>query len=154
MPKYVGKKWWQLANYKAPTVTVLCTCSFVCTNVRTEPFYVQKYQCMQILNLSNPVLSHAQNFIWWVNCMPIFQQGCSVILLQMIHLQLQEWKWALQFLVDIDFRHCYIGQKLFCFKFRLFSLIVIHISHSYFSFLFLSNIKKIVLQFLFCINCQ
>ena len=37
-----------------PTVTVLCTLNFACTNVLAEPFYVHKNQCMQILNLSSP----------------------------------------------------------------------------------------------------
>ena len=70
-------------------------------------------------------LSHVHNFIWLVNCTPTLKQVCSVILLQTIHLQLHEWKLALQFLVDIDCRHCYIGQKLFCFNFELFSIIFI-----------------------------
>ena len=69
------------------------------------------------------LLLHVQNFICRVNCMPTLQQVCSVILLQIIHLQLHEWKWALQILVDIDYRHCYIGQNLFSFKFELFSLV-------------------------------
>ena len=112
-----------------------------------------------MIYLGMPLL-HVQNLIWRVNCMPIFQQVCSVTLLQIIHLQLHGWKWALQFLVDIDCRYCYIGQKLLCFKFQLFSLIVTHISlhhtgcRSYFSFLFLSNIKKFVLQFPYCIDHQ
>ena len=36
------------------------------------------------------LLSHMQNFKWQVNCMPIFQQVCLVILWQKIHLQLHE----------------------------------------------------------------
>ena len=52
-------KRWQLANCKwcklAPTITVLCTCSFACTKVRAEPFHVHENQCTQILNLSSPV---------------------------------------------------------------------------------------------------
>ena len=32
--------------------------------------------------------SHVQNFIWRVDCMPTLQQVCSVIFLQIIHLQL------------------------------------------------------------------
>ena len=51
------------------------------------------------------LLSHMQNFIWQVNCMPTLQQVSLVILLQIIHLQLCESKWALQLLVDIDCRH-------------------------------------------------
>ena len=39
----------------APTVTVLCTHNFACTNVHTKPFYVHENECMQILNLSSPV---------------------------------------------------------------------------------------------------
>ena len=34
--------------------------------------------------------SHVQNFIWWVDCMPTLQQVCSVIFLQIIHLQLHD----------------------------------------------------------------
>ena len=34
------------------------------------------------------ILLHMQNFIWHVNRMPTLQQACSVILLQIIHLQL------------------------------------------------------------------
>ena len=41
-------------------------------------------------------------------------QVCLVVLWQKIHLQLHEWKWALQFLVDINCRYCDIDQKLFC----------------------------------------
>ena len=74
------------------------------------------------------LLFQVKNFIWLVNCTPTLQQVCSVILLQIIHLQLHDRKWALQFIVDVDCRHCYIGQKFFCFKFELFSFIVIHIS--------------------------
>ena len=41
----------------APTVTVLCTHNFACTNVCTKLFYVYENQCMQILNLSSPGIS-------------------------------------------------------------------------------------------------
>ena len=41
----------------APTVTVLYTRNFACTNVRAEPFYVHESQCRQILNLSSPGMS-------------------------------------------------------------------------------------------------
>ena len=34
------------------------------------------------------LLLHLQNFIWWVNSKPTLQEVCSVILLQIIHLQL------------------------------------------------------------------
>ena len=34
------------------------------------------------------LLLHVQNFIWQVNCIPTLQQVSSVILLQIIHLQL------------------------------------------------------------------
>ena len=38
-----------------PTVTVLCTHNFACTNVLAKPFYKHENQCMQIFNLLNPV---------------------------------------------------------------------------------------------------
>ena len=45
-------------------VTVLCTHNFACTNVHAEPFYMHKNQCIQILNLSSPVVG---GFKWiWV----------------------------------------------------------------------------------------
>ena len=47
------------------------------------------------------LLSCVQNFIWQVNYMPTLLQVRSFILLQIIHLQLHEWKWALQFLVTL-----------------------------------------------------
>ena len=37
-----------------PTVTVLCTSNFACTNMRIEPSYVHENQCMQKSNLSSP----------------------------------------------------------------------------------------------------
>ena len=43
------------------------------------------------------LVSHMQNFIWQVNFTPTLRKVCSVMLLPIIHLQLPEWKWALQF---------------------------------------------------------
>ena len=38
----------------APTVTVLGTYNYACTNVRAKPFYVHENRCTQILNVSSP----------------------------------------------------------------------------------------------------
>ena len=59
MAKDIGKAM-SISTFKikqcklVPTVTVLCTHNFVCTNVRTKPFYMHKNHCTQILNLSSP----------------------------------------------------------------------------------------------------
>ena len=37
-----------------PTVTILCTHNFACTNMHAKKIYVHKNQCMQILNLLSP----------------------------------------------------------------------------------------------------
>ena len=61
MAKYTGKAM-SISTFKikqcklAPTVTVLGTYNYACTNVRAKPFYVHENQCTQILNLSNPAL--------------------------------------------------------------------------------------------------
>ena len=38
----------------APTVTVLCTRNFACTNVRAKPFYVHENQCMPNIKSVEP----------------------------------------------------------------------------------------------------
>ena len=59
MAKYIGKAV-SISTFKielcklAPTVTVLFTHNFPCTNVRAEPFYMHENQCTQISNLSSP----------------------------------------------------------------------------------------------------
>ena len=40
-----------------PTVTVLCTHNFACTNMHAKPFYMYENQCTQTSNLSSPVYS-------------------------------------------------------------------------------------------------
>ena len=104
---------------------------------------------------------HVQNFVREVNCMPTLQQVCSVILLQIIHQQLHVKLSFCSQKSTVTQLHCCIVQKLFSFKFELFSLIVMQISVCHtgelFQLLFipfLSNIKRFVLQFPFCINNQ
>ena len=56
MAKYIGKAI-SISTFKikqcklAPTMTVLCTHNFACTNVRRKLFYMHENQCLQILNL-------------------------------------------------------------------------------------------------------
>ena len=64
------------------------------------------------------LLLHVQDFTWWVNCKPALQQMYSVILLQIIHLQLQ-----VEFLfVEI---HCNIITLLHSLKVNLFQIWVV-----------------------------
>ena len=44
-----------------PTITVLCTHNFACTNVRTEPFYMHQNQCTQIWNLLSAALNLSES---------------------------------------------------------------------------------------------
>ena len=81
-----------------------------------------------------------QNFIWWVKCMLTLQQVCSVILSHKIHCSICQ---NLLFQIRVVFSHSYSYLPM---PLRLIVL-------SYF-FLPLSNIKKSVLQFPFCIDHQ
>ena len=50
-----------------PTITVLCTHDFPCMNVCTEPFYVHKNQCMQILNLLSLTWNSLSSHIFYTH---------------------------------------------------------------------------------------
>ena len=75
MAKYIGKAM-SISTFKieqcklVPTVTVLCTHNYACTNVRAKQFYVHENQCMQISDLSSLAnVQHKEQCFWryWVN---------------------------------------------------------------------------------------
>ena len=90
----------QINQCKLVPLTVLGTHNFACTNMPTEPFYMHKNQCIQILNLSSPVCTFKKK------CLA--SNICPQNFLQVFFIQLQVEKLRSS---EIEGCNCYTFQR-------------------------------------------